>query len=196
MIKRIRIFPTEIFVVPKSDNNVNIEELRNIILELESSNPGIRKSNYGGWHSRETLHTHPAFTKLNKHIKSNIFSVLTSLEDLVDIRITGSWANINRKGHVNFPHIHPGATFSCCYYIDNPSGNLILADPRAVRLMSSLEDLLPDEEPHRETYVITPKAGDLIIFPSWLEHSVSANKTDNPRITVASNIVVRRSGHE
>lgn len=39
-----------------------------------------------------------------------------------------------------------------------------------------------------ESKTILPSQGTLIVFPSWLEHSVTMSKSDSPRISLSGNI--------
>ena len=41
-------------------------------------------------------------------------------------------------------------------------------------------------------FVIKPKVGKLLLFPSWLEHGVHINHTDHERMSVSFNINFRR----
>jgi len=38
---------------------------------------------------------------------------------------------------------------------------------------------------------ITPKSNMLLIFPSWMNHSVEANLNNDPRISVSFNFLQR-----
>ena len=51
-----------------------------------------------------------------------------------------AWANVNRKGHANDTHAHPGSVFSGCYYVDDGGigddpdlgGAFQIRDPRGI----------------------------------------------------------------
>ena len=48
-------------------------------------------------------------------------------------------------------------------------------------------------ENNKYYYNIGPEksqAGDALFFPSWLEHGVAINSTDNPRISISCNFQV------
>ena len=69
------------------------------------------------------------------------------------------------------------------------------------KLFGNLLDLPKKENPHN--YVLdknhfNPKNGDLILFPSDLKHSVTANRSDEERFSLAFNYMIRgtlRSGN-
>jgi ectoine hydroxylase-related dioxygenase (phytanoyl-CoA dioxygenase family) len=42
-----------------------------------------------------------------------------------------------------------------------------------------------------QSWSITPKNNDIILFPSMLEHSSEPNRTDIPRYCIAFNVFVR-----
>jgi hypothetical protein len=41
---------------------------------------------------------------------------------------------------------------------------------------------------------VTPEAGTMVLFPSWLIHSVTAYRGNRPRVSVAFNFALRADG--
>tara|TARA_B100000427_G_scaffold136035_1_gene113070 strand:+ start:424 stop:984 length:561 start_codon:yes stop_codon:yes gene_type:complete len=101
-----------------------------------------------------------------------------------------TWANINRKGNYNRRHVHMDTSIflSGVYYVKVPdnSGNIRFFDPRGP-LMGSMRDHDYFFGGH-EHHFITPKEGLLLFFPSWLEHDVETNASDEDRISIAFNV--------
>lgn len=102
------------------------------------------------------------------------------------------WVNINRKGDYNKRHLHfDGALFlSGVYYVKVPknSGNIIFYDPRG-----QLVNTMPDHKYYNdgtEYQYIEPQEGMILFFPTWIEHEVEENRTDEDRISIAFNILV------
>ena len=93
---------------------------------------------------------------------------------------------------MNRANIHPNSLWSGVYYIKAPnnSGHLKIDDPRASACMSR-----PKQKPgpvpsriYRETHY-EPKAGRLMMFPSWLMHCVDPNDSHDLRISVSFNFL-------
>jgi uncharacterized protein (TIGR02466 family) len=112
---------------------------------------------------------------------------------LADQPVLGNmWANINPPGGFNRPHIHPNSLWSGVYYVKTPKdcGHLKLEDPktRAEMVMPKrTQDQLPQylwREVHYE-----PIAGRCIMFPSWLNHTVDPNRSNDIRISVSFNFL-------
>jgi hypothetical protein len=79
------------------------------------------------------------------------------------------WMNFSYKGDDNPPHNHAGS-LSGIIYIKNP-------------------DKEPTNFPTID-YVHEPKEGEIILFPSYLQHSVDVKETDSERITSSFNLDV------
>ena len=90
------------------------------------------------------------------------------------------WATVHSDCFWHDVHTHPQNLVSGVFYVSVPpgSGKIVFYDPRG------------KFPPFDDTYDVYPEPGDLIIFPSWLPHLVSASRTtvDNPRVSIAFNI--------
>ena len=107
------------------------------------------------------------------------------------------WANVNRTGHGNEYHYHRGAFWSAVYYVDDggidadPSlgGELEFLDPRGViptMLAPHLGVAMRGGETAGER--VRPKAGRMVLFPSWVMHQVRPYRGTAERISIAMNL--------
>lgn len=92
------------------------------------------------------------------------------------------------EGEGLYPHYHPGSVFSAiCYPVDSenamtmfdPRGNAGRGYPKSMR------------QHHFANYRISPRAGDIYIFPSYIQHSVSY-VTDQLRLSLLHEFYVTR----
>ncbi|MAQ83465.1 2OG-Fe(II) oxygenase family protein [Psychromarinibacter halotolerans] len=155
---------------------------------------GSAKSNRGGWHSRGNLFTEkaPSFVLLSvlaeEAVKQATAAIGKADLDRLHMKLFG-WMNINTEGAYNSPHTHPGAHWSGVYYVSQPeaddadSGRIEFLDPRC--------DLghwrILDAPALRPKKSFRPRAGEMILFPSYLVHWVHPNATDDERISIAFN---------
>lgn len=87
------------------------------------------------------------------------------------------WSSVHGNGSYHAAHHHKNSLLSGILYINAPpnSGAVVFEDPRGP---------LP---PFGRSLHITPHAGELILFPSWLMHQVLPSLTVEPRISVSFN---------
>ena len=55
---------------------------------------------------------------------------------------------------------------------------------------ANFDDLFFNEDAVQEVNHLYIQTGDLLLFPSWLDHGVKANMTDNARINISFNFGV------
>ena len=102
-------------------------------------------------------------------------------------RITDFWVNVLGTGHAQDVHRHPNSIISGVYYVQVPegAGDLVLHSPAD-------DELTPPFEGTNDLNVIAyrwkPAAGQMIVFRSWLRHSVMPNRSTDERISVAFDI--------
>jgi uncharacterized protein (TIGR02466 family) len=176
------IFPNFVYSL---DIVMDNRALAEVLLHEEKNIPGRLHSNSGGWQN-DIMHLEDfEFRKLfdkGKTVCQEIFNTWKLNKSVV---LKNAWANINRKHNFNYPHFHPKSIFSAIYYVSTPSGcgNVVIK-------RSDIQEHYIDEsdsEYTSKTISIVPHAGLLLLFPSYLNHYVEGNSSDEARISIAMN---------
>ena len=180
-------FPTLIFSLKVPDSEtLNAHLIKEIYAERERDRTGVSKSNFpelGGWHSHVKLHKDATFAGLVEYVDAASAMMCRELgyHRSYQLTIGTMWSIINPPGGVNRAHIHPGCIWSGVYYVQGPrnSGRIEFIDPRTQNLVSPVE-YIPDTKRPRICWTkvqYKPVAGKMLIFPSWLYHSVGPNQS-------------------
>jgi len=115
--------------------------------------------------------------------------VLTMCKDDVgdhNFKTVDCWGALYRNGDYIKVHNHWPCALSWTYYIKttrNTSPLVFVNKLEETSSMSTNENHLSAEE-----YVLQPEPGDLVIFPSIINHRVPAEKSDDERIAVIGNV--------
>lgn len=144
---------------------------------------------------------HKKLSKLKQLIKSEtdyFVHEILGVQDDLDFEIQNSWINKHVKGQDNSVHWHSNAMLSGVYYpLANPNDGDILFK-RSHTYYNLFYDTVRVEfkegynnQFNTDLYNITPVSGDLIIFPSHLEHMVVPNENDSERYSLAFNLFAR-----
>jgi uncharacterized protein (TIGR02466 family) len=198
----ITLFATPILLSDLPDVAALNADLRAVITKREVAHPGTQHSNLGGWQSDWDMDRWggPAAIKLLA-VGRNIANQATTDRLGNSVVVTwkaNMWANINRSGHGNEFHSHPGSFWSGVYYVDDggidadPSlgGELELMDPRGPGPAMYAPHLafgkLGLSVGANET--VRPKSGRLVMFPSWVLHQVRPYGGNAQRISIAFNL--------
>lgn len=207
----VPLFATPLVIFDVPDAPALNKELRGVIAEREKSQSSKQKSNIGGWQSSWDMDRWggPPAIKLLAYARNVANRTTTDPEGksgngpypghFAVTWLGNMWANINRSGHGNEFHSHPGAFWSGVYYVDDggidadPSlgGELEFMDPRApgaAMYAPQLAFALPGGLSVGANEVVRPKAGRLIMFPAWLLHQVRPYTGNAQRISIAFNL--------
>jgi uncharacterized protein (TIGR02466 family) len=196
-------FPTPVALVELADAETLNRELAATILERERSATGTQHSNLGGWQSDWEFsnwggpggkHVLDTAVALANRVTANRRGQAVT----VNWRIN-AWANINRQGHANEFHGHPGSFWSGTYYVDDggigedPSlgGEFEMQDPRGLAPAMYAPLLcfaFPGGQSAGASELIRPRAGTLVLFPAWLSHAVRPYRGTRTRISIAFNL--------
>ena len=184
-------FPTPIYIADIKHPTLN-QELERDILAWSNKDKGITRTNIQGWHSDTNMNELPEYAKLVDMLYSAQRTIYDQEYYESEPFLGNMWANINPPGGSNRAHIHPNSLWSGVYYVKAPknSGQLKIEDPRSVALMSrpKQKDVPKPDRLLREHHY-EPKTGRLIMFPSWLNHCVDPNNSNDIRISVSFNFM-------
>ena len=171
---------------------INEKMFRYIKSLQKKDRSGINRSNLLGWHSKDfDLELEQPRFFVNS-ISPQLNSVLTDMGwDIKkqEVKITGMWAVINKKNSSNAMHIHSNNYISAAYYIKAPKncGDIVFYDPRFAATYR-YPKISKTNKLNSNIVSFQPKEGMLVLFPSYLQHSVNVNKTDEERIVISFNI--------
>ena len=86
-------------------------------------------------------------------------------------------------------HLHPTSFISGTYYVAVPkgAGALKFEDPRLASLMAAPPRRTDAPQRFRSFVSVPARAGDLLLFESWLRHEVPPARFDGERISISFN---------
>jgi uncharacterized protein (TIGR02466 family) len=207
----VPMFVTPLVVFDVPDAAALNADLRRVIEQREKSHPSTQHSNLGGWQSSWDMDHWggaPAIKLLA--FGRNLANRMTTDREgntgkgpypghFAVTWLGNMWANINRSGHGNEFHSHPGAYWSGVYYVDDggiaadPSlgGELEFMDPRGpVPVMNAPHLRMSGGPSAGATERVPPQSGRMVLFPAWMMHQVRPYRGNAERISVAFNLTV------
>lgn len=144
---------------------------------------------------------HPALGWLKSCIERGVvdYAKGTGVDYPIDFNLQ-AWANVNRFGDYHDLHNHPHSWLSGTYYVRVPEGDeappgrddrtpnaISFFDPRPQANMLAIRNDPQVDPEHR----IRPRAGEMLIWPAFLHHMVHVNLSNEARISVSFNVVLR-----
>ena len=98
-------------------------------------------------------------------------------------KIAAMWAIINIGGASNSRHHHGNSDISAAYYVRAPKncGEIVFYDPRPAPVYFHPLSTKPNSLNAMQNSV-NPVEGGLVLFPSYLDHSVNPNISNEERI--------------
>lgn len=188
------LFPTGLWIFQLENHEALNRGLSKALYDLQEA--GKRKATHfpeDVWQTEDALHAMPEFADLTGRIQTAVEGVLDFLAyEYEAIEITGMWGNIYRRENVINEHSHHNNFLSGVYYVAAPedSGGIVFKDPRG-----QTQVLEPKVREHNQFNaghaVYRATEGALFVFPSWLEHKVQPNLSDQHRISISFNAMFR-----
>ena len=134
----------------------------------------------------------PAFAELEQRLNPHVAGFAKALHfDLGGrkLKCDSLWINVLKPGGVHTGHIHPASVISGTYYVTVPkrASALKFEDPRLGLMMAAPRRKETAPRDTQSFVTITPKAGQLVLFESWLRHEVPPNTARQDRISVSFN---------
>ena len=196
MTKPNLLFPTPVWTIQLNHyKNINEQMYKFIKSKQKNDEIGIKKSNVKGWHSKD-------FDLNDKEPQNFIAFILPSIEKVMNdmnweknkqiAKVNNMWAIINKGGSANLRHQHGNSTISGAYYVRAPinSGDIVFYDPRPAPVYSYPNVVSPNLL-NAQVNGVSPKEGSLVLFPSYLDHSVNENLSNEERIVISFNIRIQ-----
>lgn len=185
------------FLAVDSLSMIDNSELKRYSNELRMKEIGVIKSNYGGWQSDILTVPNSQISLLVEEIlkRAEILKSLLGIKEEYTLFLTNLWININQKSNFNRPHIHPDSILSGVYYVDcvPDSGQIVFLHPSIAQKILIDENAIGSfTEFSSASNTVDAENGKLVIFPSWIEHYVEPNLSDQERISIAFNINIKK----
>ncbi len=157
-----------------------------------NDNKGIIKSNIKGWHSKDFNLRDEEVVNFINLVSPKINQVLKDMNwDISSqvAKITSMWSIINIGGASNARHHHGNSDISAAYYVRAPKncGEIVFYDPRPAPVFSHPNSNSPNTL-NAMVNSINPVEGALVMFPSYLDHSVKANQSEQERVVISFNL--------
>ncbi len=187
----LSIFPTCVWKIQlKSGFRQRVNS--KILQIINQINPELAKiPARGSWQSGQDLHHREQLVDLVSCIQNSAQTVLRFLKVGNNVlEITACWANINASGASHAMHSHPNNFLSGIYYVQTHPGadTVNFHDPRSQTdiIRPPVKELTSQ---NTDQVVLTVGDGMLLMFPSYLAHSVAANESDKLRISISFNLM-------
>lgn len=176
--------------------NLDLDDLTEYCYRLQSQSEGRKKSNRLGWQSNDIQddeEVKPLLDQINLSLEE--LKQYSNIKNDCSIRVSNLWVNVNKKYSYNSNHIHGNSFFSGVFYVKVPenSGRINFENP------SPIQELFIDKvKPFMNNYnhftahswTYDPRPNMVVMFPSWIEHNVDQNLSDEDRISIAFNTYI------
>ena len=180
----VSLFPTPVMKVNinRSFTESEMQCIVNIPLEKKNKDGAIMSN-----HRSESYYLFgdsPNLKDIKRICELELKRYLKNVEgadtDKVNLKITQSWLNKIKPQEFQQLHTHPNSYISGVLYISCLPNDSIVFTNRSLRNYNNIT--FPKKENtlwNTEGAVVGVKKGDLILFPSWVPHSVNRNETKN-----------------
>ena len=160
-----------------------------LVQSMRQGQPELKSGE--AWQSGHALHRRQELQALCDCVGRAAASVLQFLKiGETAIEITGCWANLYAPGAAHRAHSHPNNFLSAVYYVRIRPGadSINFHDPRSQAgvIRPPVTELT---SANTDQVVVRVKGGTLLVFPSYLYHSVDANESGDSRVSLGFNLM-------
>ena len=137
--------------------------------------------------------THEKIGKLlYSNIENSIFQHLKNIvQNISQFELSSLWVNYQKKNEYNPAHLHSG-TFSFVWYLDIPEEIRQEHNQQKSYKHTKTRGLIQFSANHSNDFIVlNPKTDDLLLFRAHHIHQVYPFYSDNTRISVSGNIIIK-----
>jgi len=180
------LFPIPLF---STFLDVDLNKLITMVYEEEKADKkGQMKSN-SGYQTKDQ--DHDKYTFLLDKIAPHSLNFFKEFNYNAELFFINFWFSINRYKDINRLHAHPRANISGVFYIKTPknSGNIVFENPNwNIDGTWIDENIIKRNSYNHQSYFIQSAENLLVMFPSYLRHSVDTNNSQEDRISMSFNL--------
>ena len=189
----VNIFPVPIHQFDVNGFSEIQDELIDFVYKMREKDPvGHTISNRRGWQS--SCFSIDNENDVLKKFLTNCLAEFPPIKKSVRLFVS-AWVNINPPEAFNMKHNHPTSDLSGVLWIkcsDN-CGNIEFDNPSGFETYREIDSYIDDFKDRNNiypAYCFPPTEGRILIFPSYLQHNVGENQSDEDRISVSFNIKI------
>jgi uncharacterized protein (TIGR02466 family) len=168
------------------------KELLTIVDELDAKEQWLSRDPHAGmWFSPKTPTQDLIYDRqcvafssiLKDHVRAYVGSFNPEMADAPFV-VADSWLTNTPRGYQAFFHKHGAVDLAGAYYVDadEDTGDFSLLHQQQAMATSKLFMEMTRESNY------PPKTGEILLFPGWMDHAVSINRTNKRRISLAFNL--------
>jgi len=125
-----------------------------------------------------------------KYILETIIKLINQdIHKAYNITLTSIWQNNYKNNYYQEKHSHPGSHFSFVIYKKIKESNTVFFNPASQLIQSYYrKTFLSDLSLFSDIFKVECREGQIIVFPSYLEHMVLKNSNS---ITISGNTLIK-----
>jgi uncharacterized protein (TIGR02466 family) len=192
------LFPTLLYEADLGDEALLAtlaHSIRSLAQDDSAGRRWSREHGYKGYTSYASLddlpRRDPAFADLAKLLVKHATTFATELAfDLPrKPKLDSLWVNLLRGPGHHSSHLHPHSILSGTLYVEVPpnAGAIRFEDPRLASQMAAPARRPDAPEDRRPFVTITPRAGQLLLWESYLRHEVLPGTAKADRLSISFN---------
>lgn len=186
-----------LFSTPVVEDNFECDIDMNYIVNQIQYKTYKDKNSGGRGSVNQSILLEKEFEELRNRIESRLSYFLYSVLKFTqgNIKHASSWINWHRQGDWAELHAHENSVYSGIYYIKchENCGRLWFHHPYSIPTFSShtvQPEISEFDIYNSKRFFFDPKDGDLVLFPSHLEHRTEKNLSGEDRICLAFNYFI------
>jgi uncharacterized protein (TIGR02466 family) len=192
------LFATQLYEAEVGDAALRAElahSIRTLAADDAAGRRWSREHRYAGYTSYASLNDlprrDPAFAALAKILTRHAveFARAAAFDLAREPRLDSLWANLLKGGGQHSGHVHPNSMISGTFYVEVPAGSgaIRFEDPRLPLMMAAPTRRADAAEPLQSFVAVTPRAGMLLLWESWLRHEVLPGTGRGERLSISFN---------